>query len=130
MTPEASVALSAAQRKAVREYTTVVLPISELQITLQRFVKSPSPDARKQMRDAVQSFEELLGKPDTKRIVDEWWGLSDEVDASILDDMRSICSDARKALKGMPAEKADKGAKKKIAPAKPAARKMARRFKK
>lgn len=129
--------MSAAQRKAVREYTTVVLPLSELQITLQRFMKSPAPADRKQMRDAVQSFEELLGKPDTKRIVDEWWGMSDEVDGSILDDMRRIGADARKALKGMPAEKPSKkpasakpaGGAGKPAAAKPA-RKMARRFKK
>jgi hypothetical protein len=127
MTPEVSTGMTAAQRKAVREYTTVVLPLSELQITLQRFMKSPMPADRKQMRDAVQSFEELLGKPDTKRIVDEWWGMSDEVDGSILDDMRGICSDARKALKAMPAEKA--ASKKKPAAAKPA-RRMARRFKK
>ncbi len=99
-------------RGVQREYETVVAPLGELSAKLGRFVRDPRAytGTRKEIDEAQKALGELLDRDDVAKIVNAWWGVSEEADGegAIVSAMRQIQVDARTALRQLKAGKAKK----------------------
>lgn len=95
---------SRAGGKLSKEYETV-MALGECQRILTHYLREPAAwrtkDQRKTLETTAKRFAEMLKRKETKKLVLDWWGVSDEVegDVDVFQNMLKVRDDVRKRLK-------------------------------